>query len=272
MDSTSLDELEAKALAIEEGMEIARDAERKPKEPPRPQSGPPRNDNRRTDRGPSGNPNRDQPRPQRSGAPGTGSSRPAQTSTRGNNQGPKPAYAPRQESRADQDRKKHLRDEGKCFLCESSQHLARDCPQVTQKRPPAGLHSMALGMMSPVEVRLAALDKGSNLGLFGMAFGASTSSTSWLEERDELWEVVLTTVRQALPLPFDRLDETIDEAFAPDRFSIVEYGGRDSYLLSNKHNRQDHTLYKSQLINPEFDLITYLIQAKDEFYEGLAAS
>ncbi|KZP19329.1 hypothetical protein FIBSPDRAFT_955631, partial [Athelia psychrophila] len=234
-------------------MEIARDAERKPKEVPRATQSAPRNhDSRRLER-PSGSApggsGRSQTRPSRGGGPNSGHSRPLHVPRGTDNSNQRQAYLPKQDSKNDQDRKKRLRDEGKCFLCESAQHLARDCPQSTQKKPPAGLHAMGLGMMSPAEIRLAALDEA---------------------ERDALWEIVLTTIAQSLPFPWDELEESAGGVFATTRFNIVEYGGFDLYLIQDRHDGQEHTLYKSQLTDPNFDLITHLIQWKTEFYEGLA--
>lgn len=234
-------------------MEIAREAERKPRDAPRPTQSTARgSESRRPERGANpapGNSNREQSRPQRGGPPGSSFSRPGQP-TRRDAGGAKPAYAPRQESKADQDRKKRLRDEGKCFLCESSQHLARDCPQSTTKKPPAGLHAMRLGMMSPVEVRLAALEEGTRAGLFSLI---PEKPQSKLEERSVLWEVAIATIRQALPLPWDELTGDAESAFDTNRFWLTEYGGLDSYLLLDRYDKQEYPLSRDQLVDPGFD-------------------
>ncbi|KZP13652.1 hypothetical protein FIBSPDRAFT_897206 [Athelia psychrophila] len=122
---------------------------------------------------------------------------------------------------------------------------------------------MSFGMMTPTEVRLAALDEGSRSGLFAISI---------TNEREDLWDVTLATICQATPFPRDQLGVTTDDAFTSDPFRSIEYGGPDSYLLIDRHNGQDHPLYRAQLIDPEFDLISHLTSEKDNFYLDLADS
>jgi hypothetical protein len=56
-----------------------------------------------------------------------------------------------------------LREERKCFLCESSEHLARSCPTRRSKGLSAQLNSIG---MSATEIKLAALAEGLDMGLF----------------------------------------------------------------------------------------------------------
>jgi hypothetical protein len=67
------------------------------------------------------------------------------------------------ESENEHQRIQRLREEGKCFLCESSEHLARSCPRRRNKGLSAQLNSIG---MSATEIKLAALAEGRDMGLF----------------------------------------------------------------------------------------------------------
>jgi hypothetical protein len=68
-----------------------------------------------------------------------------------------------EESENEHQRIQRLREEGKCFLCESSEHLARSCPARRSEVLSAQLNSIG---MSATEIKLAALAEGSDMGLF----------------------------------------------------------------------------------------------------------
>lgn len=80
----------------------------------------------------------------------------------------------RNDGQQDAERRKRLREEGKCFQCAGTDHIQRNCPQRQQHRPrrsqrqEATLHLNALGLASPDEVRLAATQEGTQLRLFAV--------------------------------------------------------------------------------------------------------
>lgn len=273
-DSTTLNVLEAKALAIEEGMEIARDAERKPREQIKSASSTPKASKskpRTYDRvASSGLSRTGDSRPRRGGAPTLGTQRNSQP-PRGN----RPAYAPRQETQADRDRKKRLREEGKCFLCESPSHLAKDCDRAHHKKPPMQLNAM--GMMSAAEVRLAVLDEGSSMGLYRVSIagvnaepGVNNEATGSerIDARAETWKVALAKIDRALPLPYDLLEDSALSPYSPERFSMIEYTDFDTYLLIDRHDSQEHVFTCGQLRDPSFNLVKQLVSEKNAFYDS----
>src|SRR5882762_8447636 len=96
------------------------------------------------------------------------------------------------ESEKERQRIKRLRDEGKCFHCESPNHMAKDCPQRHNKKPPMRLNSVG---MSATEIKLAALSEGKEMGLFVLGNEphlieyepGEMSDEFWLALRDVLW-------------------------------------------------------------------------------------
>ena len=139
-------------------------------------------------------------------------------------------------------------------------------------KPPMTLNSVEL--MSPNEVRLAALNEGTQLGLFEMNPGntryANTGSMDVrLARREVLWRLALAKLHNAIPLPFDELDDPDSDPFAVDRFSLSEYGGTDTHLLADEHNGDSHVLYYSNLADRDFDLLHWLHIEKSKIFDEL---
>ena len=177
-------------------------------------------------------------------------------------------------SKEDRERLKRLREEGRCFNCESPDHLAKDCPTRHNMKPPMTLNSMEL--MSPNEVRLAALSEGAQLGLFHAdiepmngQYSNEGPSDARRARRDALWKLALAKLYNAIPLPFDELVNPESDPYALDRFSFAEYGGIDTYLLSDGHNGDGHVLYYSDLADPYFDLLHWLHAEKSKIFDEL---
>jgi len=76
---------------------------------------------------------------------------------------------------ADKERKQHLRKEGKCFNCEGTDHIERNCPKRWQTKDKRGNQRLLLNSvgMSAAEARLAAIEEGTELGLFALCTAAS---------------------------------------------------------------------------------------------------
>ena len=81
----------------------------------------------------------------------------------------------------------------------------------------------AMGMMSAAEVRLAALDEGTQLGLFGAAIPDWPLNSSdpemvqlRVDRREVLWKLALAKLHDTVPLPFNHLDDPTIDPFADD--------------------------------------------------------
>ena len=168
---------------------------------------------------------------------------------------------------------KRLWEEGRCFHCESPDHMAKDCPQRHNKKPPMRLNSVA---MSATEIKLAALSEGREMGLFTLGNethlieyqSAERSLEFQLALRDVLWAHVLAQLYDNVPLAFDLLEGYRTDPFSPNRFSLIEYGGFDTYLLTDDHTLVTYILTREQLIDPGFDLIHWFhIQQSENFHD-----
>jgi len=129
-------------------------------------------------------------------------------------------------------------------------------------------------LMSPNEVRLAALNEGTQLGLFEMNVGYTRYENAGsmdvrLARRELLWKLALVKLHNAIPLPFNKLDDPDSDTFAVGRFSLSEYGGTDTYLLADEHNGDSHVLYYSDLADPNFDLLHWLHIEKSKIFDEL---
>jgi hypothetical protein len=196
------------------------------------------------------------------------------TNSSKNDRKSKPPFKRGKGAKDDLDRMKRLRDEKRCFECESPDHMAKDCPRRHNKKPPLTLNSMEL--MSPTEIRLAALNEGTNLGLFGVT--VADWPLNWsdpecvgnrIRRREVLWTLALAKLHDAVPLPFDELENPIVDPYANDRFSFMEWGRINTYLLQDEHNGDEHILYYSDLVDPEFDLLHWLFTEKAKIFDEL---
>jgi hypothetical protein len=179
-------------------------------------------------------------------------------------------------SHSDKERTKRLREEGRCFRCESKDHMLKDCPERHNTKPPMKLG--AVGMQSATETRLAALEEGSSSGLFVIGYPKSfclleTVNSETVElrtaKRDLLVNRALYLLRSAVPLPFDQCVRPVDSPYSPSRFRMIEYGGEDTLLLLDDHNNDNHVLYCSWLANPDFDLLNWLHIEKSKIFDEL---
>ncbi|KAG1839438.1 hypothetical protein DFJ58DRAFT_733305 [Suillus subalutaceus] len=73
----------------------------------------------------------------------------------------------------------------------------------------------------------------------------------------------------AVPLPTDELHNPIYDLLGPDCFQLANWGGPDTYLLSDKHNYDDYIVYYSQLCDPDFDIVPWLTNLKLRNYSDL---
>jgi len=203
-----------------------------------------------------------------------------------------------------------LRDNNQCFECEQTGHVAKDCPKrhTLSHRPGSGVNSLRSNAvdvdLSPAEARLAALEEGSALGLFGitpMHYGLPTSMAvaasrrapsdgsdddgndggpalpvitslsvaSPGERRSIIESHALATLHEAVPLLLDELDGPWHDPFLPDRFRLLHCGSPDTYLLIDSHQCDEHIIYYDQLCDPTFDLVAWLVDQKLSIYDQL---
>ncbi|KAG1828498.1 hypothetical protein EV424DRAFT_1536517 [Suillus variegatus] len=170
-----------------------------------------------------------------------------------------------------------LRDLNQCFECEQTGHLAKDCPK-RHRLPPHNsprvgtLRSNAVGITS-ADIRSAAINEGNAQGLYGFAIDIPKSANSLAEPgiSEHLLVVhrAITTLKLAVPFPTDELSDLLYDPFGPDRFCLTNWGGPDTYLLSDKHNYDEYIVYYSQLRDPGFDITSWLTEMKLHNYQYL---
>ncbi|KAF7974734.1 hypothetical protein HWV62_11411 [Athelia sp. TMB] len=172
----------------------------------------------------------------------------------------------------DRQRINRLREENKCFLCESPDHIGRNCPKRHNQRPP--LRSNAIGL-SATEIQLAALEEGTSLGLFSIGDEThllhvecvSRTDEHRRAEREVLWARALGQLYNAVPLAYDLLEGWRISPYAQDRFVFHEYGGIDTYLLRDSHTYGEYVLARELLVKPDFDLLRWLNARQGEQLE-----
>ena len=153
-------------------------------------------------------------------------------------------------------------------------------------------------------MRLAALEEGSALGLFGitlMHYGLPTSMAVTVAQRAEgdgsdndgndmgthlpantdlnlaapgerrslIENHALSILHEAVPLLLDELDSPMHDPFSPDRFRLLRHGSPDTYLLIDSHQCDEHIIYYDQLCDPTFDLVAWLVDQKLSIYDQL---
>ncbi|KAG1855335.1 hypothetical protein DFJ58DRAFT_880844 [Suillus subalutaceus] len=121
----------------------------------------------------------------------------------------------------------------------------------------------------------AALSEGTAQGLYGFAIGLSTENdVDQLPELEAAKHLVVTEralsmLRMAVPLPTDESHDLLYDPLAPDCFQLTNWGGHETYLLSDKHNYDDYIIYYSQLCDPAFDIVPWLTDLKLRNYDDL---
>ncbi|KIM76140.1 hypothetical protein PILCRDRAFT_798107 [Piloderma croceum F 1598] len=144
------------------------------------------------------------------------------------------------------------------------------------KRPRRDYPDQDKEPMSATELKLAALSEGKEMGLFVLGNESHLLEHEPAEHshefqsslRDVLWARALSQLYDNVPLAFDLLEGYCTDPFSPDRFTIIEYGGFDTYLLVDDHTLVSYIITRDQLTDPEFDLIHWFhIQQSENFHD-----
>lgn len=110
---------------------------------------------------------------------------------------------------------KCLGDEGKCFTCESKEHLSRDCPKQQNLKPPKPpAHVGAVSIESGGGAKLNVVKEGTGLGIFFVSIGSYDVELPLIvSETPEMHKVkneilhaqTLNLLNLAVPFAFDQL-------------------------------------------------------------------
>ncbi|OJA13244.1 hypothetical protein AZE42_10318 [Rhizopogon vesiculosus] len=167
-----------------------------------------------------------------------------------------------------------LRDNNKCFECEETGHLAKDCPKHHQLpfRPPKSSTSSLRANVVEVltaDLQTAAIQEGITNGLYSMAVIIPDLSELDVTKRLVLAQRTLVLLRMAVPLPTNELYDPVFDPYGKDRFSLSVHGGPNMYLLSDKHNCDDYIIYYEQMSDPDFDVVAWITDLKLRNYDDL---
>ncbi|KAG2339119.1 hypothetical protein BDR05DRAFT_1003662 [Suillus weaverae] len=168
---------------------------------------------------------------------------------------------------------KRLRENDQCFECEQKGHLAKDCPK-RHKLPyqPSNhtnrIHASTIGI-SDDTIRHAAIKEGIASGLFRMAVNLLDPDEPDREDHSLIIQQTLLALRKGVPLPMDEIVDPLYDPYAIDRFTLENWGGPNTYLLSDKHNYDSYIIYFDQLKDDQFDTVAWLTDLKLQNYEDL---
>ncbi|TFY69891.1 hypothetical protein EVG20_g2958 [Dentipellis fragilis] len=172
---------------------------------------------------------------------------------------------------ADKAKRQRLRDEGRCFQCESKDHMLKDCPEKKVAKAPklARVSAVAVDFAAVEERR--ALKAAASLGLCALAVSPPLPLS---DEEIQVREEVLTahavcTLLAAVPLTLDkRFGAAYDRVYDRDRFDLYK-NGPGEFILTDWHSCESHSLTLEQLGDPSFDIVHWLYQEKASRWDEL---
>lgn len=189
-------------------------------------------------------------------------------------------------AKKDPERAKRLRAEGRCFECESKDHIFKDCPKRTAKKPPIALRSMGIGGI--VETRLAAMEEGTQLGLFAAGFlelagiPELKAEQSRIKKKNDLLrtslrELLLENLTLAAPFELDYLGDGAEiSALDQSRFKLWDQGcvskggcGLGHLVIWDQHSNDEHELSYNDLLRDKFDVVSWINQCKAKVADEL---
>lgn len=169
--------------------------------------------------------------------------------------------------RVDQEKKNRLRSEGRCFQCESKEHMLKDCPKKQQVRAPA---ARAVQVDFGEIERLRAVKVANSLGLMA-ALPVRHTALSEVEVTSAQNEVLvlraLCILNDAVPLPFDNLEGS-RSPLDLERFDMY-LTTDEEFVLTDHHSGETHLVQRADLMNPSFDFVHWLVVQKANRFDEL---
>lgn len=102
-----------------------------------------------------------------------------------------------------------------------------------------------------------------------MAVQLADIDTSTVEDHSRIVMQTLAALRVGVPFLTDEMHDPLYDPYAEDRFTLENWGGPDTYLLSDKHNYDSYIIYYEQMSTANFDAVEWLTDLKLRNYRDL---
>jgi hypothetical protein len=78
----------------------------------------------------------------------------------------------------------------------------------------------------------------------------------------------LFELRQAVPFVFDFYNDPINDPFSATRFGMTHWTSTE-FMILDGHTNDEHVVLRSQLMDPDFDLVSWLFAEKCKIEDQL---
>ncbi|KAG9221532.1 hypothetical protein CCMSSC00406_0009355 [Pleurotus cornucopiae] len=184
----------------------------------------------------------------------------------------KPAF---EKPKLSEEEVKKLRSEGRCFRCQETGHVSRQCPQAHQvrgnasSRGPPGIPIHGVGFIEETEELHEAVDVDEDLdvlhlGSMGLAEDPDSPRTPTSPAEAGLISFYTTACENALNLddtlclPGDELFPPLGQFWDENRFSIIQISDEEVVIEDRLQTERYEYLPIRQLMNPRFRVIHWL--------------